>query len=526
MVARVTKEAKKEAAPLKPIEGNIVIGKDILELLSSSMYLDPLTIYREYVQNSADAIEEQSSQPGTVSIFLDPTFRTIRIRDNGGGVPAAEFVKRLTSFGASKKRGTAARGFRGVGRLAGLGYCRELVFRSLGSSERTVRELVWDCRAIRALIQNKEAIDLATVVQKVVAERELPPEGDASPFFEVELRGVVRHRNDQLLNAVAVQDYLSQVAPVPFHPGFSFGKAISATLAPHVRLGELDIRVNGGEPIYRPHRDSFQVSGGLTDKFADIEWLEVPSVDGTELAAVSWFLHHGYTGALPNLTLVKGVRLRTGNVQVGDGNLLEELFVEPRFNSWSVGEIHVLDRRIVPNGRRDHFEQNTHFANVLNKVALVAREISRRCRQGSIERQWLRDFDMHEGTAKEKIEIVRQRSAPKATLEVLLAEARASVAKMGKISGSESFAFLDRPELVRRYESLRDTVDALADLDDSVDPLAALPRKRQEFYREMIQLIYKCSLNRVAAKALVDRILADAGVVPAPGVDGQSITKT
>ena len=39
------------------ISGGIDIGKDILELLSSSMYVDPLSIYPEYVQNAADAID-------------------------------------------------------------------------------------------------------------------------------------------------------------------------------------------------------------------------------------------------------------------------------------------------------------------------------------------------------------------------------------------------------------------------------------------------------------------------------------
>ena len=36
----------------------IVIGKDVLELVSSAMYVDPLTIYREYLQNAADAIDD------------------------------------------------------------------------------------------------------------------------------------------------------------------------------------------------------------------------------------------------------------------------------------------------------------------------------------------------------------------------------------------------------------------------------------------------------------------------------------
>src|ERR1700683_4931799 len=122
---------KSDPDRLMAIDSDVIVGKDILELLSSSMYLDPITIYREYVQNSADAIDQAGgSTAGRVSIYVDATFRTIRIRDNGIGVPSTDFVKRLTAFGASKKRGTSARGFRGVGRLAGLGYCRELVFRS------------------------------------------------------------------------------------------------------------------------------------------------------------------------------------------------------------------------------------------------------------------------------------------------------------------------------------------------------------------------------------------------------------
>ena len=40
----------------------IIVGKDILELLSSSMYIDPMSLYREYIQNAADAIDEARSQ--------------------------------------------------------------------------------------------------------------------------------------------------------------------------------------------------------------------------------------------------------------------------------------------------------------------------------------------------------------------------------------------------------------------------------------------------------------------------------
>ena len=38
--------------------GNIVVGKHTLESLTSGMYSDPFVVYREYIQNSTDAIDE------------------------------------------------------------------------------------------------------------------------------------------------------------------------------------------------------------------------------------------------------------------------------------------------------------------------------------------------------------------------------------------------------------------------------------------------------------------------------------
>src|SRR5260370_41725757 len=112
------------------------IGKEILELWSSSMYVKPLTMFRESLQNAADGIDEarrtgllKAGQVGKVDIKVDHENRVICIRDNGTGLGSKEFVSRMLAFGNSRKRGSKARGFRGVGRLAVLGYARDLIFR-------------------------------------------------------------------------------------------------------------------------------------------------------------------------------------------------------------------------------------------------------------------------------------------------------------------------------------------------------------------------------------------------------------
>ena len=113
----------------------ITIGKDMLEFVSSAMYVDPMTIYREYIQNAADAMDAARatgvlsvSDPGRVDISLDVATRTVKIRDNGCGLPFQDFEHTLTALGGSKKRGLAMRGFRGVGVLPVLPMRRSWFF--------------------------------------------------------------------------------------------------------------------------------------------------------------------------------------------------------------------------------------------------------------------------------------------------------------------------------------------------------------------------------------------------------------
>ena len=124
------------------------------------MYLDPLTIYREYIQNSADSIEKAVSKgllkstedEGEIKININYIDRSIIIEDNGTGLSSNEFSKILLSFGNSPKRGTDARGFRGIGRLAGLAYCQELIFTSKSAGEKKINTLKWDCRQLKKLL--------------------------------------------------------------------------------------------------------------------------------------------------------------------------------------------------------------------------------------------------------------------------------------------------------------------------------------------------------------------------------------
>jgi Histidine kinase-, DNA gyrase B-, and HSP90-like ATPase len=492
----------------------VLIGKNILELLSSSMYIEPLTIYREYIQNSADAIDAARRKgvlppavPGEVDIHIDYPQRTIRIRDNGVGLHSDEFDETLTAFGASPKRGSPARGFRGVGRLAGTGYCQELVFRSRAAGERRVNEMLWDCRGIKALLRNGDPRGkLTDLIHKAVRVRQVNTDGWPEHFFEVELRAVVRHGNDELLNNAAVENYLSQIAPVPFSPSFRFREEITEALEAQAPIGNLRICTKGREPIYRPHTNRFEVRKGAWESFGEIQFLKVPAIDGG-IGGAGWVLHHGYAGAIPSKLGIRGLRIRAGNLQIGDEKVLEQVFPEPRFNSWAVGEIHILDPRVVPNGRRDYFERNTHLHNFLNHLAPVARDISLRCRTSSAQRNRLRHFELQKLSVRQRLAILRQGAIGGPARERLLDEIEEELASMEKAARCQSLSPQSKKSLgsclhrlVRDYTQVRGT-------NCQANRLAQMPHHRRRAYQDVLGLIYDCSPSPSSAKALVDKIL-------------------
>ena len=67
---------------------NHIIGKNVLDNLTLSMYKDSRIIYREYIQNSADAIDDAvslgivSEKDAAIVINLDTNKRIITIEDN------------------------------------------------------------------------------------------------------------------------------------------------------------------------------------------------------------------------------------------------------------------------------------------------------------------------------------------------------------------------------------------------------------------------------------------------------------
>src|SRR4051794_18907760 len=108
------------------------IGKDVIESLTIGMYEDSKFIYREYIQNAADSIDKAVKtglilrKEGKIFITIEPDRRRIVIEDNATGISVEQVIEKLMNIAQSTKEFGVDKGFRGIGRLGGLGYCNRL----------------------------------------------------------------------------------------------------------------------------------------------------------------------------------------------------------------------------------------------------------------------------------------------------------------------------------------------------------------------------------------------------------------
>ena len=367
-------------------EARALSGAGLLGLVTTGMYSDPLSMYREYIQNAADAAAGSGSLGSVrVDITVDVAGRRIRIRDNGPGLSHEEALQRLLPIGRSDKKLGTDRGFRGVGRLAGLAFAKTVSFTTRACEDQSVTRIVWHSDRLPELTSTESELDQA--ILDCIDVDVLPGSDYPHHFFDVEVGDVARHSAGLLLNRDAVRDYIGEVCPVPLSSKFPFAERVERLFdgaEPPLTLKV--ILMGDSTPLARPYGESIRLSDDKEASFTEFQEIRIRSVDDSGEAAVGWIAHSSYLGAIPKDQRVRGIRARVGNIQIGGESVFDELFNEERFNRWSVGELHILDSRIVPNARRDYFQPGPHLRNLENKLNPMLRGISTRCRKESMAR--------------------------------------------------------------------------------------------------------------------------------------------
>ena len=376
---------------------NVQVGKYSLESLTTGMYSDPKIIYREYIQNSVDSLEEAvrtnliEPQGMRIDVVIDEEKSYIAIRDNGTGIKAENAVSTLMNIGSSQKRHSNNRGFRGIGRLGGMSYCNKLVFTTSAENESVKTIVEFDCRKLRQLLVPgaNESMDLASVLSNVTKVSKESEKKDRH-YFVVELFDVLGFSD--LLNIDVITSYISQVAPLPYKSRkFIYSPDLHRFLQDNnYEIEEFPIFVGESskdvELVYKPNRHRYHSDRGKkkNDEILSLKTFRV-EIEG-ELYALGWYGDCNWLGSLTEHD-ISGIRVRKGNILIGDNKTLNGVFKEARFNGWTQGELFVVTDKLIPNARRDDFEQNEAYFKLIEALQEgIGTEISKAIREASSSR--------------------------------------------------------------------------------------------------------------------------------------------
>jgi len=379
------------------MEENIKIGKYTLESLTTGMYADPKIIYREYIQNSVDSLELAvqtnllKPQNMRIEIVVNLKSSYISICDNGTGINSVQAVATLLNIGKSQKSHSNNRGFRGIGRLGGMSYCDRLVFTTSAANENTKTIVEFDCKKLKQLLVPSayEDMDLTSVISEVTKVRK-EKETKERHYFYVELFGVSEFSD--ILDVEAVKNYISQVAPLPYKERYFFySPDIHRFLGKYgYEIEEFPIfvgeRNSDLEQLFKLNRNRYHSDRNKkkNDELLSIRTFQV-KIRG-ELYALGWYGVCNWFGTLAEKT-ISGIRVRKGNILIGDNKTLNDIFKESRFNGWTQGELFVVTDKLIPNARRDDFEQNKAYYDLIKALKEgIGNEISKAIREASTNR--------------------------------------------------------------------------------------------------------------------------------------------
>lgn len=374
-----------------------IAGKFLLEILTKGMYSNPMHIYREYIQNASDSIDKAfaagllKAAEAEIHISIDEKERCISIRDNGLGIPQNIAQIKMLNVGVSDKDGISERGFRGIGRLGGLAYADKVKFITSAMGETTKTVMTCDCVRMQQLLQksNVETSDIMETFQ-AISKFEVQPEDAEQHFFEVHLIGVPAE--SELLEETKVVRYLAETAPVDFDSQqFSQARKIRDHFSEKgfpITCYKI-LRGERRKPIYKLYSRSMstgkQARTKNKDYVRDVEFVYQDAKDGKPLY-IGWLVITDFSGVISD-EAVQGIRLRKGNILVGNSTTFAKFFPSEGHNAnrMFAGEIHVLHDGLIPNSQRDDFEPSDVYNEMREYLALWAGSINKKYRRGTSE---------------------------------------------------------------------------------------------------------------------------------------------
>jgi molecular chaperone HtpG len=238
-----------------------------------------------------------------------------------------------------------------------LAYCTELKFVSSARGEEKASIIIWDAIKMRRMLEDRKKWSADEVLSETVKPDSVPEDVDKH-YFTIYLLGIKEEDNESM-DIDFIRDYLSFEAPVPYTSAFMFSDEISKyAKSQGFIIDEYPIYVNN-EQIFKEYNSIIRASGKRHDSIRNVAFKEFYD-ENEHLIAWMWFGISSLNGQIKPENVQRGLRLRKGNIQVGSAQALREqgLFPDGRANEYFIGEVFAVHPDLIPNARRDYFNEN------------------------------------------------------------------------------------------------------------------------------------------------------------------------
>ncbi len=377
---------------------DIIFGSDILETITVALYENPIILFREYVQNSLDAHnrainddKKSAVKNFHVSINVNEKDRKIVIKDNGYGIQSYDlFEQRMLSIGSSHKQldRTKYIGFRGIGRISGLPFCKKLIFRNKQANEKKIHECVWEGEKYRKILNGQSyAGDLEAIIKKIVTveEKNSDAKEKSKHYFEVTLENYSDEIKD-MLEDKNFKKKLIRMLPLNYDAEFKGANIVTKKYKSFMKkdLKNFMIAVKyNGEKLFKGYDNTFILDSGIV--FWEVRGKKKKNGALGDKIGLLWFTFEGHLTANKNeeyygiLTRSKNVLMGVNDTfaQVADAN--KEYVTTFREMAQGLrgiyGELLINSQYLRDNSRRDWFLPDEHSSDLNNVITDFMRRL-------------------------------------------------------------------------------------------------------------------------------------------------------
>jgi len=338
------------------------IGKDQMRQYMGGLYENSMVIFREYLQNACDAVEQafqsgliKSRRDANIAVTVDQFNKRIIIHDIGIGIARENIAPYLVDVASSQKFNKHLVGRHGIGRLNGANYCDRIIYETSYSGEPFKSTLVWDVKEAKRLCADDTVeMDTPAIIDKVTNLE--PEESEASDAHYCKV--ILENVNDpQLMDDQAVREYISEIVSVDYSLEFKENALSSA----------LDLSINAGYEkrfdslwVYKITVNEVPVEKTYRSEYNDkhlgvLQCFTLIDDKTQEELAWGWFALNRTAEQLNDLPF-SYIRARHHNFQIGGKELLNQYHKGTTAPAYSVGELHITHPDINPTATRDGIE--------------------------------------------------------------------------------------------------------------------------------------------------------------------------